>query len=245
MKRYQSRYTPYSTRRSERKLKRNLIITLLVTAILIYFLIVWFVPTLVGGLSFLNRFKDQPANTKSISEMNILAPPVFNIPYEATNTSAVSLKGYSTPLIKVEIYLDDELVTTVDIKEDGSFSSEEITLNLGNNNIYGKAVNDKDEKSLPSKTFRLLYDNEKPKLELSQPLDNQEIKGGERKINVSGSTEPDAIVEINSIRVIVTSEGKFSGTLELNDGDNIIVVKSSDKAGNSSEVSRRIVYQPS
>ena len=67
-----------------------------------------------------------------------IAPPVLNIPFEATNTSSIHIKGYSVPNAKVEIYVDEELSQEAETTEDGSFLADQVTLTLGTNNIAGK-----------------------------------------------------------------------------------------------------------
>lgn len=240
--RYKPAYKPFSERRSERKLKRNIIFTIFILGFLIYFLITWFIPTLVGGLSYLNRFKETPQPNQNILQ-EVLAPPVLNIPFEATNTASIVIKGYSSSNHTVEIYIDDQMQAVAEVKDDGSFETDPVDLNLGTNNIYGKTVNDQGDKSLPSKTIRILYDNEKPKMELKEPSDNLEVKDS-RKIIVSGNTEMDAVVEINNARAIVNFDGNFSYSLELDEGENTIVITATDKAGNITQISRRVIYAP-
>lgn len=250
MKRYHSRYQskPKSSlsRRSERKSKRKLILTALISIFLVYSLFAWLLPTLIGSLSVINKFKPTPVKEASITENISLAPPVLNIPFESTNTGSISIKGYSTPNVSVEIYLDDEIKTTSKTKDDGSFVSDNISLTLGTNNISGKTVDEKGNKSLSSKPIRIIYSNEKPSLDLSSPSDNQEIKGGDKKVLITGSTDANKgiTVSANGIQLIVNSEGKFSQTIDINEGENNIAVSATDSAGNSIQLTRRVTYSP-
>lgn len=249
MKHYQSRYSskskPLSVRRLEKKGKRRLMFTIFLGMFLLYALFSWILPTLVGGLSVINRFKPESQIASSVADNATLAPPILNIPYEATNTATVSLKGYAAATSKVEIYIDDELKTTTDAKEDGSFSTDSIMLNLGTNNISGKAIDEKGNKSLSSKPIRITYENEKPTLELREPQDNAVVKG-EKKITVSGSTDANKGISVtaNGIRFIVGSEGQFSQVIEIADGDNNIVVVATDTAGNTTQTTRKVTLEP-
>lgn len=233
----------FSGRRRPQTGKR-LLSTLLIVGFLIYALLAWILPFFIGGLSFLNNFKSQPKSTTPVSENTTLAPPVLNIPFEATNTATIKIKGYSTPNSSVEIYLDDNLSTTVKVKDDGSFLSDNISLSLGTNNIYGKTVDDKGQKSLPSKPIQVDYSNEKPKLDLNSPSDNQVIQG-DKKVTVSGSTNAGKNISltVNGIVVIVDGNGNFSKTIEINDGDNNITVTATDRSGNTTQLSRKVTYQ--
>ena len=239
----------YHSRRSARKLakksKQNFIITLFLIALLTYATVKWLLPSLVNGVGFVkNKVSDPPKIIENPVENSLLAPPVLNIPYEATNTARISIKGYGSPNSKVAIFLDDEEKDTIEVSEDGGFEFKNIELSLGTNNIYGKSIDEKNKESLPSKNFQIIYDNEKPRLELSEPEDGKQIQGGDKRIKISGSTKVGARVFINEGQIIVDKDGKFSSEQSLNDGDNIFNIKAIDIASNTTEISRRVIYQP-
>ena len=244
MKRYRSNYKSSLTRRIERKSKTRLFLSLLICLIFLYSLFTWFFPVLIGNLTFVNKLKEPPKQVTPVSENITLAPPVFNIPFDATNSSAIIVRGYSTANKEVEIYIDDNLLDTIKVKEDGSFISGKLFLNLGTNNIYGKTIDDKGNQSLSSKTIRILYSNEKPKLEVSEPSDNLTITGGDKKVKVSGSTGPNNSITINGSRVIVNQDGSFSQILDINEGDNNLVISAVSSTGNTTQISRKVTYQP-
>src|SRR3989344_7780530 len=244
-RRYKSSYTPRSVRRLKRQGSKKIILTIILGILVIYFMLSWGLPTLIGGLSFLNRFKDDPQkpNSSAIADLAI-APPVLNIPFEATSSSTLQISGYAMPDAEVEIYLDDELRTTVKTESNGKFQTDSLDLALGTNNISGKTVLD-NKKSLPSKNIRLIYSNEKPKLELAEPTDNTQIKGGDKKIRVSGKTDPENSITVNGTTVIVNGDGNFSTTVNINDGDNVITVISTNQVGNPTKIERKVNYTSS
>jgi len=240
-----SSFKPRSLRRYESKAKNRLFSTFVIGGILLIVFLIWGLPSLVGGLSFLNKFKATPKVDNSNIEDAAIAPPVLNIPYEATNTATIKISGYSTPNTKVEIYFDDQLKTTVDTDSDGSFNTADLSLVLGTNNIYGQTVDNNGKKSLASKTIQLIYNNQKPKLDLSSPPDNQQIKGGDKKVVVSGTTDPLNSITVNGTTVIVGNDGSFNTTININDGDNIISIIATDQFGNTDEVDRKVNYSAS
>lgn len=217
--------------------------TLIIVVIALYAIISWVLPTFIGSLSFLNHLKPTPKAVTQVAENPALAPPVLNIPYEATSTGIIAIRGYASPSTKVEIYVDDELKTTAPVQEDGSFTSDDISLSLGSNYIYGKTIDGNDNKSLASKTITISYSNEKPKLEISSPEDNQTVT--DNKITFSGTTDAgqNIIITVNGTRAIVSSDGNFSKTVNLNDGDNNISVIAINSTGNSTTISRKVTYQ--
>ena len=235
-------YRARSTRRLVKKTRRNLLTTIIICTIILYATIVWILPNLIEGLGIITGFfKPSGKITQSVSENTNLAPPVLNIPYEATNSAQIDIVGYSTSGAKVEIYVDDELKTTATVSEDGSFKATDIDLNLGTNNIYGKTLDLEEKSSLPSKTIKLIYDGDKPSLDISEPTDGTTTK--DKKIKVSGKTEPGVQVTISDNQVIVNSDGNFSSELSLNDGENTLTIKATDHASNFAEIIRKVTFQ--
>lgn len=239
--RYHSRR---SAKRLARKSKRSFIITLIIIAFLIYATFTWILPYFIGGIGFIqNITSPQKTNVKQPEDIAI-APPVLNISYEATNTAQINIKGFTTPNLKIKLYIDDEPNQTVNSSPEGSFTFENVTLSIGTNNIYGKTMDNSGKESLSSKTIKLIYDNEKPTLSVLEPEDGKKIQGGDKKIKISGKTDTDAKVFVNGTQVIVNSDGSFSIDQPLNDGDNTISIKTVDVASNSTEVQRAVNYTP-
>lgn len=238
----------YHSRRSARKLagkaKRNFFLTLIIILGLLYTTITWILPTFINGIGFV-KDKTNPVQRKTPeSEDASVAPPVLNIPYEATNSSQIDIKGFGTPETKVKLYLDDELVQTIDVDRKGNFIFEKVELSIGTNNIYGKSLDERDKESLPSKIFKLIYENDKPPLSINEPEDEKKIQGGAKQIKVSGKTDTKVNVFINNTQVIVDKDGNFNTDQILNDGDNTFTVKAQSQAGNITEIQRKVIYSP-
>ena len=237
-------YRSRSARLLAKKSRRNFFSTIIISTLLLYATFFWILPNLINGLdSIKGLLSPNKKSSQDISENPTLAPPVLNIPYEATNSSTIDIPGFTSNNSKVKIFIDDSLESEVQAGEDGSFTAKNVNLNLGTNNIYGKSVDERNQESLPSKTIRLVFDNEKPPLEVTEPEDGKTYSG-ERKIKVAGKTEAGARVLINDTQAIVSSDGSFSSIVSLNDGENIILVKSIDKASNISEVEKKVSFQP-
>jgi hypothetical protein len=68
-------------------------------------------------------------------------------------------------------------------------------------------------------------------------LDIQELPDPvyEKELPISGKTEPEAVVLINSNQVTVKEDGSFTYLLILNIGPNTITISATDKAGNKNE----------
>lgn len=241
-----NRYTPRSIRRLKKQSSKKLIWTIILTFLVIYFLLSWGLPALVGSLAVFNKFKDAPVkNTTPATEDTAIAPPVLYIPFEATSSAKLQISGYATPDSEVEIYVDDELKDTAKTNPEGRFSTSQIELTPGTNNISGRTVLENNKKSLPSKNIKLIFSDEKPKLEVTEPGDGTNIKGGDKKVRVSGKTDPENSISVNGATVIVNGDGNFSTTADLNDGDTIILIQAVNQVGNITKIERKVNYSPS
>lgn len=234
-----------SVKRFARKTKRNFIITIILIVVLFFVTLQWILPTFINGIGVIKEIiKPAGKRLTSVTANASLAPPVLNIPYEATNTAQIDIQGYSSPGSKVTLYIDDTEKQTSDVNADGNFTFQKVTLSLGTNNIYGKTTDEEGKISFASKTLKVIFDNEKPLLTLNEPEDGKNIQGGEKKVKVSGKTETGADIFINGTQTIVDKDGNFSTDLTLNDGENNFTIKALDSAGNFTEAGRRIIYQP-
>ncbi|TSC85392.1 MAG: Uncharacterized protein G01um10147_1168 [Microgenomates group bacterium Gr01-1014_7] len=238
-------YRTRSARRMVRKTRHNFLATIIIILVLLFVTLNWILPALINGIGFVKNFINHPQTQKSSTLENpSLAPPVLNIPFEATNSAQISISGYASPNSKVKLYLDDSSKQTVDVSGDGSFIFSNIHLSLGTNNIYAKTVDEAEKESLSSKLFRIIYDSEKPVLLISEPEDSKKIQGGDKKVKVSGKTELGAKVFINDSQTVVDKDGNFSTDLPINEGDNTITIKAVDVATNTAEIQRKVTYNP-
>ncbi len=238
-------YKIRSSKRLAKKSRRRFITTVILIGFILFATLNWVLPNFINVLGFVKGLL-QPSQkvTSLLEEDPLLAAPVLNIPYEATNSSEIDIRGFSTPNSKVKLFLDDEEKQTTDVKEDGSFIFEKVSLNIGTNNIYAKSIDEKEKMSLPSKTFKIVYDNEKPSLSINEPEDNKKIQGGDKKVKISGKTEAGAKVFINESQIIIDQDGNFSTESTINDGENTLTIKSVDLSSNTTEVQRKVTYTP-
>ena len=238
-------YRTRSARRLARKSQRNFFYTIIIIGLLLYATLFWILPNLIGGIGFIKGlFKGSEEAKSSVAENASLAPPILSIPYEATATAQIDIRGYGTPHSKVALYIDDEKKDTTEVSSEGSFEIKNVSLALGTNNIFARSIDEKERESLPSKTIKVIYDNEKPTLEVSEPEDGKVVAGGDKKVKVAGKINPEDKIFINGSQVVVDNEGKFESIQSLNDGENDFNIKAQDSAGNFTEISRRVIFKP-
>lgn len=81
-----------------------------------------------------------------------------------------------------------------------------------------------------------------PSLKVISPDNNVVVENDQ--LDVTGLTDPDAIVSINEEKVPVTQEGKFISTLKLHNGVNILKIKSVNKTKKEAIQVYTVEYKP-
>lgn len=234
-------YKPRSIRKFEHKTHRKVIGTVIISIILLYLTFTFGIPFLISSLSI---FQKHPTTQAAEKYDDTLAPPVLNIPFDATNSASIDIDGYATADAQIELYINDTPVQKTFTDSSGAFRFGLVALQIGRNYIYGKTISD-DKSSLPSKGIKLDYSNEKPNLEIYEPTDNKTQSGGDKRVKIVGKTdEIGTSVTINDKQVYVNSEGKFSDERDLNAGDNPIIITATNKYGNTTQIIRKVIFNP-
>ena len=192
----------------------------------------------------MSLFSKSKAPLKIASEYSELTPPVFNIPFEATGSAIINVRGYGQPNTKIEIYLNNEKVSDVTPQDDGSFNVNDLGLNDGENYLYGKTTDSNGHTSLDSKTIKIIYSKDKPSLEIEEPSDDKTITGGDKKVMVKGTTDTENTIRINGSIIIVQPSGSFQREISLQDGVNEITIEAINKVGNINSVTKKVTYNP-
>lgn len=79
-------------------------------------------------------------------------------------------------------------------------------------------------------------------LEVTSPVNGATVS--DPTLVVSGKTESNAEVFINEIELTADSQGNFSTTITLEEGENVVVITVSDDDGNYAEKELSAVYEP-
>ena len=126
--------------------------------------------------------------------------------------------------------------------DEGKFQYE-LALTEGENKIgaYGK---DEAENESVVKEAKVVLDTENPGLELENLTEDMQVITKENQNHsIQGKTEPYSRMTINDRTVYVDSEGIFSTSYYLQEGDNILKFKIEDKAGNFTEKEFRVNFK--
>ncbi len=230
-------------RTSDKQNKRQAVIFAIATVVVIG-LLIQFGPLLInvfGNVVYTLRGGD--AETSQPTGKELLQPPILSGVSSATHSAKLSFSGIA-PDSKglIEIYVNDSLEEEIDLEDSSDFSAE-VFLEKGKNTIKARYSVDGKTSSFTEEHI-VTYTTEKPKLEVSFPADNANFTRADKNINVTGATDPENSVTVNSFRAIVDSDGSFSYLLQLNDGENNLIIEATNQAGVTTQKTLKVTYQP-
>ena len=228
----------------EKRLRTRLVFALLAIVGLITFLLVFGIKLVVGFFVFLDQMhgKEQPvqATTKAL-----IMPPYMDPLPIATSSGILHLTGRGQANAEIVIYADDTQVKKTKIDADGTFSISSITLPEGTHSVKATIVDAQGKESEFSNMVQTIIKKKPPKLDITSPNDNSTITSDDNLLPVEGKTDDDTDVRINDRFVVIRPDNTFSYPFPLQDGDNPLTIKATDRAGNSTEVDRKVTYKKS
>jgi len=224
-------------RRESRRLFLQSGIFIVLTVALLGMIVVWGVPAMVRFAGFLGEVKssDQP-----IEESDTIAPfaPQLAIPYEATTSAKIDVSGFAEAGSTVRLFNNGSKVEETEASDQGEFSFSQVSLNDGNNELTALSVDRAGNESAQSRSRNVVWDQQPPELEITNPITDGGKATSEVKIlTVEGKSSEDAKVYVNDRLAMTESEGTFTVRVNLNEGENQILVRAVDVAGNQAEES--------
>ncbi len=229
MRRFYSRAATVEERRNV----RSAFILILLTVVAIVGLVTFGLPTVAKFASFVADLKksNQPVDKNDTTPP---APPTFSQLPEATNQQKIDITGNSESGATVSLSVNGSSEEAV-AGSDGTFTFS-VNLQKGQNTFWATAKDKSGNESQKSKIITILFDNEAPAIDITEPSDGQSFNGTrERQITIKGKTEPKSTLTINDRLVKVEDDGSFVFATTLNEGDNSFNFKSVDLARNNSE----------
>lgn len=206
------------------------------------FLLLFGVKILIGFSLLIDRIRG--GSTPAAQQQAIVLPPVLDPLPEATGSASITISGKGAPKTKAILYVNDTEYKRIPVENDGTFKLTNIEIDGSSISIYAKLIDDKNNMSNASNTITTTADRTPPKLTIDKPEDNSTINDGTHKVAVSGITDEDMKVTINGRIVVLKSDGSFTYSMPLNDGENKLKIVSRDAAGNETTVERKVTYQP-
>lgn len=227
----------YSYRQSIKKEEREVYrrIALIITAFFVIILILWFAGTnFLNALGILSRGNTQSNSSQTQdNDLPLLTPELEKLP-ESANFDTVNISGKTTPEVSVTLFLNTKEIKEITSETSGEFLFEKVKLIEGINLIKVVAENSKKESKEASTTVTV--DKTKPNLFINNPSEGNVYPASTKSVVVSGTTEPNSVVHINSFQAVVDQKGNFSLTIPLNSGVNNLDISSVDAAGNVNNI---------
>jgi len=226
-------------KKQEKEMRKQTIFFIFLSIALLLFFIFIIIPNLVK--LFFNFFdNDQLINVED--DFPPTAPILFEAPPEATFSAQIKLEGYADPKSQVVFILNGEQIEEKKVGEEGEFS-QEIALDKGDNQLTIYAVNDLGNESLQSKSYQIIYDDEPPMINVTEPKPDSVIElKRNRNTRISGETEPLSRVYLNDRLILVDEDGQFSSSYYLNEGENVLKFVVIDRAGNQGELEIKVEF---
>lgn len=170
-------------------------------------------------------------------------PPSISAPPDATFSATVALRGFSEANSTVVVVVNGEELAEVTAEDDGTFEAE-VSLQDEENEVWLYAVDQAENESELSSSYQIRYDTIPPTLELETVEDGQQVEQRKNQsLAVRGSTEPNAKVYLNDRLVFARSDGSFSTSFQLAEGDNELRFRVVDEAGNETEQTIQVSFR--
>ncbi|MEK7526756.1 MAG: Ig-like domain-containing protein [Patescibacteria group bacterium] len=216
----------------KKSLQTAVIFGVLSVVVLIAFIFLG-IPAMASLANFVGNVKNGN-KTSFVNDGVAPAAPIFNTLPSFVSKEDLTVSGTTEAGAMVTIHVNDS-DTQVETDTNGKFETE-VNLQRGENTIFATAKDTDGNTSEESKAIKIILDTESPDLTITLPANNSSFFGSKQKeLNMEGTTDSGATVTVNNKIASIDESGKFKTTISLSNGDNQIVVKSTDQSGNTTE----------
>jgi len=173
-------------------------------------------------------------------------PPIFADIPEATFSATINIAGFAQPGIDVVLYVNGAEYGRKLTTDSGTFAFDNVKLGEGENTVYAYATTKRNLDSEQSKSYQVVVDITKPTISLTSPSDGAVMRGqSQRIVTFAGKvSEEGSKVYIGERMVIVQTDGTFTLPYQLVEGDQEIPLKVIDHAGNETDSSIKLRWEP-
>lgn len=170
--------------------------------------------------------------------------PVLNSLPSATNSAELVVSGYGEGDTKMDLFQNGGKVAETTADTTGAFVFSDIPFQDGDNVLYVVST-DSTNNSSESPKYTVVFDTTPPILTVDQPTDGSTVNDRRNQLAaVKGTTEKGVRIYINDKLVFPDASGAFSGSYQLQQGDNTITVRAVDDAGNEKDQLIKVTYSP-
>lgn len=211
-----------------------------ITVVGILFFIFILLPLTVRLFQIIPRSGTTPGLQQSLPPQR----PVINPLPEFTSSDSMEVSGFTQPDTTVSLVVNGSFVDDILIQDSSEFLFSNVRLLSGQNRVYVVAENSSNL-TAQSSEYIVVFDNEPPLLEISSPADNEVVRSRrDQSVSFSGTTEPNVRLSVNERLIFVEGNGSFTGTFQLNEGENTLIFLAIDEAGNQTSVTRIVRFEP-
>lgn len=225
----------------EKRLRTRLILVTVGTLTLFLVLGVFGIRILIGLSVLIDQSRGNDT-TRSTTRALVIPPYIDPLPL-ATSSGRLVITGRGQEKANIILYVNDQESKKTRVADDGTFIISSISLAEGNYTIKAKAEDVGGKLSDFSNSIRTTIKRRPPALEVTKPTDGATHTGEDNLFSVEGNTEEDVDIRINDRFVVVRTDGSFAYPFPLDEGDNTLTIKAIDRAGNKTEIIRKVTYQ--
>ncbi|MBI3289960.1 hypothetical protein HYZ78_01025 [Candidatus Microgenomates bacterium] len=210
----------------ERKHKRRAFVYAILAFLIFLAFIFYGLPTVAKLSANLSDLRP-PAED---SDKTRPAKPRFTTSETATNSATLTLSGVDQSGVDVTIFQNGRDLGSIRANDTGSFEKE-VQLTQGVNRFTARAKNEKGVEGENSETLIITLDTSPPVISITEPTDKIFT---EEKVTLKGEVDEESEIYVNDKTVVIDDQNSFSTNISLTSGENKIIIKAIDKAGNES-----------
>jgi hypothetical protein len=195
------------------------------------------------GVPLLIRFAGNLSGLSVFPKTDTIPPrvPAYAAPAPGTQEETLNITGFAEPKSSVVVVKNNNEDVKTEADDQGSFSLD-IKLDEGKNTIALYSIDTAGNESSLGKPYDVSFDKTPPEVEWETPEDKKTVKNlREKSIQVKGKVNENAKVYLNDRFVSSSNDNVFTAQFELQEGENKLIIKAVDPAGNEG-ISERIVY---
>ncbi len=227
-------------KKSEDQITRQTVVMGILTIVVFLTVAIFGLPLLVRFSIFLGDAKNRNFKEEKEKVLPPL-PPRLVVPFEATNSSRIAIKGFAEKNVMVELLKNDVSVGKMLANNAGEFAFGDILLDQGESSFTAIAISDVSGSSDPSKELKVFFKDVLPELLMISPSEDA-VTVDNPDIDIAGKSEKGVSVTVNGRVAMVDDAGKFKIRYQLSSGKNNLEIIVTDIAGNVIKKNITITY---
>jgi bacillopeptidase F len=168
--------------------------------------------------------------------------PVVTLTPEATKETSLAIEGFGEADSEVVVVINGQEVGRTAVDTEGKFTYT-LSLEEGENTVSLYGVDEAGNES-HTRDFTVTQDNQAPTLAFEDLENGKQVTLRKNQtLEIRGETEVGAQLILNDRTVFVRTDGTFSTSLFLQEGDNALHFVATDKAGNTTDRSVTVNFR--